>query len=160
MEFINHIYEHCSKRHLLEGIPIEAINRIEEQRQQIFPDAYKEFLKYMGKDVYFFSGEDYSIYELDLYFKDLKDTIYHNFKEEEHNFLRTNDLVFLSSQACNWYFMPLDKGNNPPVYFINESSRDINKLNTYLSFVELLEFHIDFANTRNIVRTRWEANKG
>ncbi len=159
MKFVNHIYEKYRNSLYRKDFSNYEIDHVEEKRKQKFPGGYKEFSSCMGKQVSFFKGLDYSMYDLEVYRGDLEETRYQNFKEDGLNFLKKSDLVFLSSQACNWNYMPLNKGDNPPVYLINEPSSKLGPIRTYSTFVEFLMYHSNFGNTRKEVQKRWLENK-
>lgn len=58
---------------------------------------------------------------------------------EENEFvnkLTDDDYVFWMSQGCMFYFFKLTKGDNPPVYFYNESGED--------KFVKIAESIVEF----------------
>lgn len=93
------------------------------------PKAYIEFMSAMGngtegRDGYrdgFMDGEDCfmdRIFELKQWGVELLE------ENESKNLLTDDDFVFWMSQGCTFCFFKLTEGDNPPVYFYNESGED------------------------------------
>ena len=121
-----------------EGYYLNEVLDIEKQYGQKFPKAYIEFLTLMGKRVSFFQGIDYSMFELKEYKKGAECLLYVTFGDNGLNFLKDEDLVFISSQGCCYYFMPLSGEDNPKVYMIHEGLIKLEACGTYPSFTEFI----------------------
>jgi hypothetical protein len=57
------------------------------------------------------------------------------------DFLTEGHIVFISSQACNWYYFSLLEGESPPVYFIQEGQVALEPLIKYESFTLFITRH-------------------
>ena len=117
------------KAPLDQGFSLEEIQLIEIKLGKKFPAAYVALLQTMGKYASRFMGLDHSIYELETYHQDASAALnFLDFPTEDH-------IVFISSQACNWYYFSLLEGENPPVYFIREDQEIQEPLDTYESLL-------------------------
>lgn len=85
------------------------------------PEAYLKFMECAGRGYVMFSGSDYSIRNMERF---------NGFKEgalellEECNFnkrIGDNQFVFMGHQGYMYWFFNLDDGDNPSVYFFEES---------------------------------------
>lgn len=98
------------------------------------PQAYIEFMSLMGNTNGFMSGDSCFMNEI----KDLKQGAYDLLEENESkNILPDESFVFWMSQGCMFCFFNLNEGDNPPVYFYNESGED-KFLKIAHSFTEFL----------------------
>ncbi len=86
------------------------------------PQAYIEFMSVMGNRTNgYMAGDSCFMNEI----KDLKKGAYDLLKENESkNILTDESFVFWMSQGCMFCFFKLNEGDNPPVYFYNESGKD------------------------------------
>lgn len=87
------------------------------------PKAYIEFMSIMGNGTEGnYMGGD-SCFMNEIY--DLKQGAIELLEENESiNVLTDDDFVFWMSQGCMFCFFNLTEGDNPPVYFYNESGED------------------------------------
>ena len=129
-------YFETIKSPLDQGFSLEEIQLIETKLGKKFPAAYIAFLQTMGKYTSCFMGDDHSIYELETYHKDASTAL------NSPHFLTENHIVFISSQACNWYCFSLLEGENPPVYFIQEGQLGLEPLIKYESFTLFITQHV------------------
>ena len=125
MEFINELVEKSKER----NIPMKnaSENQIKEllssTKNGILPQAYVEFMSVMGNGTEgkYMRGE--SCFMDEIY--TLKQGAVELLKENESKLVLTdNDFVFWMSQGCIFCMFQLNEGNNPPVYFYNESGDD------------------------------------
>ncbi len=125
MEFINELVEKLKER----NIPMKnaSENQIKEllssTKNGILPQAYVEFMSVMGNGTEgkYMRGE--SCFMDEIY--TLKQGAVELLKENESKLVLTdNDFVFWMSQGCIFCMFQLNEGNNPPVYFYNESGDD------------------------------------
>lgn len=89
------------------------------------PEAYLKFMKYAGRGYVMFKGSDYSIKDIDR-FKELKEGALEVL--EECNFkkrISDDQFVFMGHQGYMYWFFNLNDGDNPPVYFFEETYDDI-----------------------------------
>lgn len=125
MEFINELIEKLQKR----NIPIK--NATENQLKEllsmvkdgILPKAYIEFMRAMGNGTEgeYMRGESCFMDEIFM----LKQGAIALLEENASKLALTdNDFVFFMSQGCLFCLFHLDEGDNPPVYFYNESGED------------------------------------
>lgn len=87
------------------------------------PKAYIEFMSIMGNGTEgnYMGGN--SCFMNEIY--DLKQGAIELLEENESiNVLTDDDFVFWMSQGCMFCFFNLTEGDNPPVYFYNESGED------------------------------------
>ncbi|MCB0531853.1 MAG: SMI1/KNR4 family protein [Lewinellaceae bacterium] len=122
-----------------EGYSFAEIQKAEAEFGIQFPQAYREFLQVMGKRVNFFQGIDYSMYDLKLYKEDAVKYLYSLFGDIGMDFLKEDDIVFVSGQGCNHYYMSTSEGENPSVNFIHEGMRKLEPVETYESFTEFIK---------------------
>ncbi|MCB9315029.1 MAG: SMI1/KNR4 family protein [Lewinellaceae bacterium] len=122
-----------------EGYSFSEIQKAEQEAGIKFPQAYREFLHVTGKQVNFFRGIDYSMYDLKLYKEDVVRYLYSIFGDIGLDFLKEDDIVFVSGQGCNHYYMSTSEGENPSVNFIHEGMRKLEPVETYESFTEFIK---------------------
>lgn len=122
----------------MEGYSLKEIEEVEKMYACKFPEAYREFLHLMGKQAYFFTGIDYSMYELSSYRGSAECYLYLDFGDIGLELLKKDDIVFVSSQGCNHFYMSLSEGENPPVHFIQEGMRKLEPIQSYESFTKFL----------------------
>lgn len=86
------------------------------------PQAYIEFMSVMGNGTNgYMAGDSCFMNEID----DLEQGAYDLLEENESkNKLSDESFVFWMSQGCMFCFFKLNEGDNPPVYFYNESGED------------------------------------
>ena len=87
------------------------------------PKAYIEFMTVMGNGTEgkYMAGDSCFMNEI----HDLKQGAIELLEENEsENALTNDDFVFWMSQGCMFCFFKLSEGDNPPVYFYNESGED------------------------------------
>ena len=87
------------------------------------PKAYLEFMSAMGNGSAgsYMGGDSCFMDEI----CDLRQGATELLNENEsENTLTDNDFVFWMSQGCMFCFFKLSEGDNPPVYFYNESGED------------------------------------
>lgn len=138
MKYFDDLYEQIKQTNKIEGYSIEEIEKAERAYGKKFPKAYIEFLHLMGKYVSFLSGIDYSMYELKEYRGGAECYLYSNFNDNGLQFLKEDDLVFISSQGCTHYFMSISEGENPPVKLIHEGQLKLEADKIYKSFTEFI----------------------
>jgi hypothetical protein len=124
---------------IMEGYSFNEIEEAEKESGIQFPKTYKEFLHLMGKQVRFFQGIDYSMFDIKLYKKEAEKYLHSNFGAIGLAFLKSDEIVFASSQGCNHFYISSSKGENPPVNFINEGMRKLEPILTYESFTEFVK---------------------
>ncbi|AEE51762.1 SMI1/KNR4 family protein [Haliscomenobacter hydrossis] len=122
----------------MEGFPYTEIEKVERIYGTRFPEAYREFLNLMGMRVDFFTGIDYSMYDLKLYKGGAESYLYSNFGDIGLTLLKEDDIVFVSSQGCNHFYMSTSEGENPPVHFINEGLLKLEPTQSYESFTKFI----------------------
>jgi len=89
------------------------------------PEAYLKFMECAGRGYVMFKGSDYSISDMES-FKELKEGALEVL--EECNFKkRINDdqFVFMGHQGYMYWLFNLNDGDNPPVYFFEESYDEV-----------------------------------
>lgn len=130
--------------HLDEGYTHQELQLIFGDTLNRYPKAYLNFLHCFGKYNFFFGGLDHDPTKLNEYLSSVKSCI-SSFTNSEAAIKETEGLiVFLSSQGCNWYLFRLEDGDNPPVYFCNESSEWLVPKVQWSSFTEMLRSHARF----------------
>lgn len=99
------------------------------------PQAYIEFMSVMGNGTNgYMAGDSCFMNEIE----DLEQGAYDLLEENESkNILSDDSFVFWMSQGCMFCFFKLNEGDNPPVYFYNESEED-KFLKIAHSFTEFL----------------------
>ncbi|MEY8322029.1 SMI1/KNR4 family protein [Lachnospiraceae bacterium 46-61] len=125
MEFINELVEKLKER----DIPMKKAteNQIKDllsiTKNGILPKAYIEFMSIMGNGTEgkYMRGESCFMDEIHI----LKQGAIELLEENESELVLTdNDFVFWMSQGCIFCMFKLNEGDNPPVYFYNESGDD------------------------------------
>ena len=119
----------------------------EEQMEKLYsivegkklPRAYIEFMRVMGNG----TGGDYmggdSCFMNEIF--DLRQGAIELLKENGSvNILTDDDFVFWMSQGCMFCFFKLTEGDNPPIYFYNESGED--------RFIKIAESIVEFLINR------------
>jgi hypothetical protein len=124
---------------ILEGYSSSEIEKAERESGIKFPKAYKEFLHLMGKQVSFLQGIDYSMHDLKHYKEEVENYLRSNFGDIGLGFLKSDDIVFASSQGCNHFYISSSKGENPQVNFINEGMKKLEPILGYESFTEFVK---------------------
>lgn len=130
---------HPDLEKLFEGCTEEEIIALSKILNEKIPEAFKEFLRWFGKDGgkilrgtdHFYrdisgeADEDYKeegIVPLDWTFK--KSAIQllnkHNFNGEDY---LANSIVFMSHQGYVIHYIKTDEGENPPVYIFAEQGK-------------------------------------
>lgn len=125
MEFLNGLLKKINKKNIqIKGCTSEQIEHLLSiAGGKNLPKAYMEFMSIMGNgtDGQYMGGDSCFLDEID----DLKQGALELLEENESkNVLTENDFVFWMSQGCMFCFFKLDDGDNPPVYFYNESGED------------------------------------
>ena len=138
MKYINQLIEKLEEKNI--DIISCSDKEIEDIIQKFegleLPLAYKEFIFNLGNGMKsgYMRGDSCYIDEL-FYLRDWANELL-----EERNSkleLSENDFVFWMSQGCMFCFFKLNEGENPPVYFYNESGED-RFITTANSFTEFL----------------------
>lgn len=141
MEFINDLVARLEQKHIcLNGCSKAQLAELIAKTGNL-PKAYIEFLSVMGNgtDGGYMGGD--SCFMNEIY--DLKQGAEELLAENEsENKLTDNDFVFWASQGCMFCFFRLSDGDNPPVYFYNESGAD-NFIKITGSFVEFLSNRLE-----------------
>ncbi len=113
------------------------------------PEAYIEFLKVMGNGTkgQFMGGDSCFINEI----KDLREGAIELLEENDSkNIITDDDFIFWMSQGCMFCFFKTNEGDNPPIYFYNESGENdkfIKISNSFTDFlIARLEMRIDLFN--------------
>lgn len=146
MKYINELIER------LEDKKIRIHRSTKEQMQSLYfivdgkklPMAYVEFMDVMGNGTEngFMGGDSCFMDEI----HDLKQGAIELLQENEsENVLNDEDFVFWMSQGCMFCFFNLKEGDNPPVYFYNESGDD--------KFIKIADSLVEF------LINRFEMNK-
>ena len=88
---------------------------------QKLPEAYLEFLLTLGKGTnkYYMLGDSWTIDELPYMKSGLQELLEENDSSLE---LKDDDFPFWSHQGYMYTFFNLNEGDNPPVYFYDEST--------------------------------------
>ncbi len=144
MEFINELVEKLKERDI--SMKKATENQIKDllsiTESGILPKAYIEFMSTMGNGTEgkYMRGESCFMDEIHI----LKQGAIELLEENESKLVLTeNDFVFWMSQGCIFCMFKLNEGDNPPVYFYNESGDDrflkiSNTLTEFLiSYLEL-----------------------
>ena len=137
MKFINGLIEN------LEENGIHMKGSTEKQMEELcfmangrnLPEAYIEFMKVMGNGTEgrYMGGSSCFMDEI----HDLRQGAIELLEENESiNTLTDDDFVFWMSQGCMFCFFKLTEGDNPPVYFYNESGED--------RFIKIAESIVEF----------------
>lgn len=125
MKYINDLIKKLEQKNI-------CVKRSTEQQMAVLcslakgkelPGAYIEFMSVMGNGV----GDRYmggdSCFMNEIY--DLQQGAIELLEENESvNLLTDDDFVFWMSQGCMFCFFSLTEGDDPPVYFYNESGED------------------------------------
>lgn len=141
MKFINELMEKLEQKNIC------MERSTEEQMEELcsivkgknLPKAYIEFMSVMGNGTEGrYMGGD-SCFMDEIY--DLKQGAVELLEENESiNMLTDDDFVFWMSQGCMFCFFKLTEGDNPPVYFYNESGED--------KFIKVAESIVEFLINR------------
>lgn len=125
MKFLNELITKLENNNVImkpcTEIQIEKVRAVAKGKKM--PQAYIEFISVMGNGTEgkFMGGDSCFINELD----DLRQGAIELLEENEsENILTDEDFVFWMSQGCMFCFFKLNNGNNPPVYFYNETGKD------------------------------------
>lgn len=125
------------------GCSDDEIQEIERQLKLSFPEAYKEFLRWMGKDGGpILKGSD-CFYKHLLYLRAWADEL---LKENNlFGILPANSFIFFMHQGYQFAFMYLEDGDNPPIYYYNEMEYSADKgfAVSYFSFTDYLTAEIE-----------------
>ena len=96
------------------------------------------FLQNNGKNHPSLKGLDYSLHELDEYRRGAETILYMNFGNDGLQFLKRNDIVFLSSQGCNFLYFQSIENENPPIYLIRDNMNKLERIKLNNSFTNWL----------------------
>lgn len=121
----------------------EEIRWIEQRLELSLPEAYKEFLQWMGKDGGPILKGSNCFYKDLLYLYQWADKL---LKENDlFGILPSKAFVFFMHQGYQFAFMYPEDGENPPVYYYNEMAYSAEKGFTisYHSFTEFLADEIE-----------------
>ena len=141
MKFINELIGKLEKKNIC------MKRSTEEQIKELYSmvkgknlsKAYVEFMCVMGNGTEgrYMSGDSCFMNEV----HDLKQGAVELLEENESiNVLTDDDFVFWMSQGCMFCFFKLTEGENPPVYFYNESGED--------RFIKVAESLVEFLINR------------
>ena len=141
MKYINELMEKLEQKniHMNKGTEEQMKELCSTVGKKTLPQAYIEFMSamgngtegsYMGGDSCFIN----EIYDLKLGAIELLE------ENESVNKLTDDDFVFWMSQGCMFCFFKLTEGDNPPVYFYNESGED--------KFIKIAETIVEFLINR------------
>lgn len=125
MKFINELLERLEQKNIC------MKRSTDQQMEELYsivkgknlPKAYIEFMSIMGNGTegHYMGGDSCFMNEI----FDLKQGAIELLEENESiNLLTDDDFVFWMSQGCMFCFFNLAEGDNPPVYFYNESGED------------------------------------
>ncbi len=125
MKFINELIETLEKKNIC------MKRSTDQQMEELYsivkgknlPKAYIEFMSIMGNGTegHYMGGDSCFMNEI----FDLKQGAIELLEENESvNLLTDDNFVFWMSQGCMFCFFNLAEGDNPPVYFYNESGED------------------------------------
>lgn len=136
MEYLNQLLLQLKKRNKstkpASKEQMEYLTSMVGQRK--LPQAYIEFMSVMGNGAGYMVGDSCFMNEI----KDLKQGAYDLLEENgSKNTLPDESFVFWMSQGCMFCFFKLNEGDNPPMYFYNESGED-RFLKIAHSFTEFL----------------------
>ena len=125
MKYINNLIEKLEKQNIcMKKCTKEQIEELYSfMKGKCLPKAYIEFISVMGNGTedQYLRGD--SCFMNEIY--DLQQGAIELLKENESaNMLADDDFVFWMSQGCMFCFFNLTEGDNPPVYFYNESGED------------------------------------
>lgn len=125
MNFINDLLEELVQKGIcMNGCTDSQIAELKSiTKTKIPPNAYLEFMSAMGNGTLggYMRGD--SCFMNEIY--DLKQGAIELLDENEsENKLTEDDFVFWMSQGCMFCFFKLSEGDNPPIYFYNESGED------------------------------------
>lgn len=113
------------------------IQELEEKQGTQFPGGYVEFLETMGKDAGQFMVGSFAYYkDLELINAEAKELLKaNNFKD-----LPENTFVFWMHQGYQFAFFSLNKEDDPPVFYYNETISQVDFTQTY---ERLSDFYYD-----------------
>lgn len=123
MEFIDELVKRLEQKNI--RMKKSTKEQMEELCSSIkgksLPKAYIEFMSVMGNGTGYMVGD--SCFMNEIY--DLKQGAVELLEENKSdNLLTDDDFVFWMSQGCMFCFFKLTEGDNPPIYFYNESGED------------------------------------
>ena len=125
MDFINDLVRRLEQKNICmrECTEVQLSELNSTVKTGKLPKAYLEFMSVMGNGTFGgYMGGD-SCFMNEIY--DLKQGALELLDEtESENKLTDDDFVFWMSQGCMFCFFKLSDGDNPPVYFYNESGED------------------------------------
>lgn len=139
MIFINKLVEKLEQRnvHMHETTADQMKKLFNITKGRGLPEAYIEFMSALG------NGADGRYMEGDSCFMneifDLKQGAIELLEENQSICkLEDEDFVFWMSQGCMFCFFRLTEGDNPPIYYYNESGEDrfIKIANTLIEFYD------------------------
>lgn len=141
MKYINKIIEKLQQKN------IYMKKSTEKQMEELcsivkgkkLPEAYMEFMQFMGNGIEdgYLAGDSCFMNEI----CDLRQGAIELLEENKSvNVLTNDDFVFWMSQGCMFCFFKLSEGDNPPVYFYNESGED--------KFLKIADSIVDFFSDR------------
>lgn len=124
----------------------DEVKALEEKLGRTLPEAYKEFLLWMGKGVgkgNLMAGEDFFVWNWEKEQEMLK-LVRELFEEDEFpGELPEDAFVFLFHQGYSFLFFRLSEGDDPPVYLWIESETSFQKISEHFSdwLLERIELH-------------------
>lgn len=132
----------------IKGLTNKEFAKISSLASHPLPKAYIEFLLTMGKDM---SRIDQShngfLTGIDVFYNyipGLKAYAISLLKEDQSDLeLSAEDFVFYSSQGCDFAFFKLTEGDNPPVYYYYEGSKQTSFKKVADTFSSFLERYYD-----------------
>lgn len=141
MKFINELIGKLEKKNIcMKRSTEEQIKKLYSiVKGKNLPKAYVEFMCVMGNGTEgrYMSGDSCFMNEV----HDLKQGAVELLEENESiNVLTDDDFVFWMSQGCMFCFFKLTEGENPPVYFYDESGED--------RFIKVAESLVEFLINR------------
>jgi hypothetical protein len=123
----------------VQGCTEAEIQALEDALQIQLPEAYREFLAWVGKTKAWFlrdyAWNDNYLVRLQ---EDAKELL------EENNFPRElppNTYVFVMHEGYNFFFFNLNTHDNPPLHFYMEGETEFRE-NEFDSFTDFLEYSI------------------
>ena len=141
MDFLTDLLEKIEQKGIhMNGCTDSQIAELKSiAKTKTLPKAYLEFLSAMGNGTLggYMRGD--SCFMDEIY--DLKQGATELLNENEsENKLTDDDFVFWMSQSCMFCFFRLSDGDNPPIYFYNESGED--------RFVKIANSLVEFLTNR------------
>lgn len=125
-DYINFYKYMVKTEELVKGCTDEEINSIVKLQNKSLPKAYLEFLKYMGNGNEILRGSSYTpswFFDEDIEGNALLQYSIDLLEENNNKDLKLtdNDFVFMLHQGYMFYVIKLDEGDNPPIYYYDES---------------------------------------